>query len=73
MINNVSVDSFVDLGSKYSLTDFDFWKGICTGRESEETFVPLVGAGGEKLLVVAKSNIWLNLGNQSFELSVIII
>ena len=43
------------------------------GREPEETFVQLVGAGGEKLPVVGKSRVWLNLGNQSFELSVIII
>ena len=73
MVNNVAVDTFVDLGSKYSLIDFDFWKRICMGREPEETFVQLVGAGGEKLPVVGKSKVWLNLGNRSFELSVIII
>ena len=73
MVNNVAVDTFVDSGSKYFLIDFDFWKRICMGREPNVTFVQLVGAGGEKLPVVGKSKVWLNLGNQSFELSVIII
>ena len=47
MVNNVAVDTFVDWGSKYSLIDFDVWKRICMGTEPEETFVQLVGDGGE--------------------------